>query len=151
VRVALDTNVLVYAEDTDPAGRPGLARQIVGRLPTPSVVVPAQVLGELFNVLRRKVKLPATDARRLVARWIRTYEVTPTTRDVLNDAFDFATQHKLAVWDPVILAAAARADCDYLLSEDMQDRFSWRGVTVANPFGATPLPTALAELLATGA
>lgn len=77
--------------------------------------------------------------------------MTPATRDVLNDAFDLATQHKLAVWDAVTLAAAARADCDYLLSEDMQDRFSWRGVTVANPLGATPLRTALAKLLATGA
>jgi predicted nucleic acid-binding protein len=34
----------------------------------------------------------------------------------------------------VILAAAAEADCRLLLSEDLQDGLSWRGVTVVDPF-----------------
>ena len=33
-----------------------------------------------------------------------------------------------------------------LLSEDLQDGFTWRGVTVANPFSASPHPL-LAGLL----
>jgi predicted nucleic acid-binding protein len=36
----------------------------------------------------------------------------------------------------VIFAAAAASGCRLLLSEDMQDGFTWRGVTVANPFAA---------------
>jgi predicted nucleic acid-binding protein len=34
-----------------------------------------------------------------------------------------------------------------LLSEDLQDGFTWRGVTVANPFGAAKRPL-LAAMLA---
>ena len=32
------------------------------------------------------------------------------------------------------LAAAAEAGCRLLLSEDLQDGFTWSGVTVVNPF-----------------
>lgn len=34
----------------------------------------------------------------------------------------------------------ASARCDLLLSEDLQDGFAWRGVTVTNPFGSAPDP-----------
>ncbi|WP_205963481.1 PIN domain-containing protein [Roseicella aquatilis] len=32
--------------------------------------------------------------------------------------------------------SAAEAECRLLLSEDIQDGFTWRGVTVRNPFAA---------------
>jgi predicted nucleic acid-binding protein len=147
VRLAFDTNILAYVEGVNTAAQQATAASLVRRIPPKFAVLPAQVIGELFNVLTRKARRPATVARTACADWATNYKVIPTTAAVLNDAFDLATQHSLPTWDAVILAAAARARCNFLLSEDMQDGFSWRGVTVANPFGATPLPTALAALL----
>jgi len=49
-------------------------------------------------------------------------------------AVDLASQHRMNIWDAVILASAADAGCRLLLSEDMQDGFTWTGVTVVNPF-----------------
>lgn len=37
-------------------------------------------------------------------------------------------------WDALILAVAAENHCRLLLSEDFQNGFTWRGVTVVNPF-----------------
>jgi predicted nucleic acid-binding protein len=48
--------------------------------------------------------------------------------------------HQLAFWDAIVLSAAADANCRVLLSEDLQDGFTWSGVTVVNPFAATPHP-----------
>lgn len=61
-------------------------------------------------------------------------------------AADLASDHGLAIWDSVVLASAADAGCRLLLSEDLQDGFTWRGVTVANPFALVlhPLLAALA-------
>ena len=53
---------------------------------------------------------------------------------------ELATSHQLSLWDAIMLAAAAQAGCRLLLSEDMQDGFTWRGVTVRNPFTTAPLP-----------
>ncbi len=54
---------------------------------------------------------------------------------------------RLGIWDAVILSAAADARCRLLLSEDLQDGFTWRGVTVVNPFASSP-HRLLAALLA---
>jgi len=35
-----------------------------------------------------------------------------------------------------MLAAAAGSGCRWLFSEDMQDGFIWRGVTIRNPLAA---------------
>jgi predicted nucleic acid-binding protein len=49
-------------------------------------------------------------------------------------------------WDAMILSAAADAGCTLLLSEDMQNGFVARGVTVVNPLADAPHPR-LAGLL----
>jgi len=66
------------------------------------------------------------------------FTVVPTTEMVLSRAMDVAAVHELATWDAVILAATAEAGCRLLLSEDMQEGFTWGGVTIVNPFAPTP-------------
>jgi hypothetical protein len=39
-----------------------------------------------------------------------------------------------------MLSAAADARCRLLLSEDLQNSFTWSGVTVVNPFAQTKHP-----------
>jgi predicted nucleic acid-binding protein len=56
MKIALDTNVLAYAEGANGAAMRDSALDIIQRLPQESVVLPAQTLGELFNVLVRKVR-----------------------------------------------------------------------------------------------
>ena len=134
MKVALDTNVLVYAEGVNGEARKDDANRLVGALSVSSVVVPVQVLGELFRVLTRKARRPASDARVAVQGWHDAYEVHPTTPTVLVSAMDLVVDHGLSSWDAVVVAAAAEAGCRLLLSEDMQDGFTWSGVTVTNPF-----------------
>jgi len=47
-----------------------------------------------------------------------------------------------------MMSVAAEAGCRLLLSEDLQDGFTWRGVTVVNPFAAErhPLLAALLDM-----
>jgi len=54
MRVALDTTVLAYAEGANGAIRRDHTLKLIQRLPPEAVVLPAQALGELFNVLVRK-------------------------------------------------------------------------------------------------
>jgi predicted nucleic acid-binding protein len=53
-------------------------------------------------------------------------------------AMDLASRHRVGIWDSVVLSAASFAECRLLLSEDLQDGFTWNGVTVVNPFKKTP-------------
>jgi predicted nucleic acid-binding protein len=138
VKVALDTNVLAYAENVNGSGRHETALDLVRRLPPEAVVIPVQVLGELFNVLLRKGERSHIGARTALLRWRDTFAVIETSSEIMLTAADLATDHRFGIWDAVILSAAAQAGCRLLLSEDLQDGFTWAGVTVVNPFASSP-------------
>jgi predicted nucleic acid-binding protein len=146
LRVALDTNILAYAEGVDGAERRGPALGLVRRLPQEATVIPVQVLGELFNVLVRKAGRSRSDAREALLSWRDTFPVIETSPEIMLAAVDLATDHRFGIWDAVILAAASQAGCRLLLSEDLQEGFTWGGVTVANPF-ASPRHALLDALL----
>ena len=149
MRVALDTNILVYAEGLNGLIKKQATLELMRKLPQDLIVLPAQTLGELFNVLVRKAARSPEEARSSVLSWSDSYDVADTTAKVVIAATDLASQHRLGIWDSVILAAAAEAGCRLLLSEDMQDGFTWTGVTVANPFAATLHPLLHAILQST--
>ena len=146
MRVALDTNVLAYAEGINGAERRNSALDLVQRLPQEAAVIPVQVLGELFNVLVRKAGKSRAEAREALLSWGDTFPVVETTPEVMLSAADLATDHQFGIWDAVILSAASEAGCRLLLSEDLQEGFTWGGVTIVNPF-ASPQHSLLTALL----
>ena len=146
MRIALDTNVLVYAEAANGALMRDRALKLIQRLPPGAIVLPAQTLGELFNVLVRKAKRRPSRAREAVLSWRDAYPVMETSAAVIVNATDLAADHGFTIWDSVVLAASAEAGCRLLLSEDLQEGFTWRGVTVVKPFAPTLHPV-LAALL----
>lgn len=135
MRVALDTNVLAYAEGIDDPDRRKIAVSLVSDLDSATTFLPIQVLGELFRVLR-KAKYSAAQARAIVLRWQNTFPAIETSVTVLRAALDLAVDHRFGIWDAIILSCAAESGCRLLLSEDLQDGFTWNGVTVVNPFVA---------------
>lgn len=135
MRVALDTNILAYAEGVNGAQMKNDAIDLIGRLPQASVVVPVQVLGELFQVLVRKAGRSPKEARAAILSWSDTFTIAETSGEVMLAAADLAVNHRFSLWDVVILSVSAASGCRLLLSEDMQDGFVWNGVTLTNPFG----------------
>jgi predicted nucleic acid-binding protein len=148
VRAALDTNVLAYAEGVDGRARRDAALNLLRRLPQEGAVLPVQVLGELFNVLIRKAGRSHHDARDSVLAWRDAFPLVETSPDVLLAAADLATDHRLGIWDAVVFAATSKAGCRVLLSEDLQEGFTWGGVTVVNPFASRRHPLLHALLAA---
>lgn len=134
MRTSLDTNILAYAEGANGAEMRGRALDVIDRLPAEEIVIPVQVLGELFNVLVRKMNRRPARAHEAVLGWRNSYATVDTSESVMSDALELASVHRLSIWDSVVLAAAAEAKCRQLLSEDLQDGFTWRGVRITNPF-----------------
>lgn len=138
MRIALDTNVLAYAEGVNGADRKTQALELIERLPIGNVFLPVQTLGELFQLLVRKLKHTPAQARTAVLAWRDAYTLIETSEDVLVAAVELAVAHRFSLWDGVVLAAASEGGCRLLLSEDLQEGFTWNGVTVTNPFTASP-------------
>ncbi len=140
MRVALDTNVLAYAEGVNGATMQEAALELIQGLPRESSLVPVQTLGELFNLLVRKAGWTRPNARAAILSWGDSFAAIETTPAVMFAAAGLSADHQMGIWDAVILAAAEAAGCRLLLSEDMHDGFTWNGVTVTNPFAASRHP-----------
>jgi predicted nucleic acid-binding protein len=134
MRVALDTNVLAYAEGVNGTVMKKTALQLIAKIPEDSPLLPVQVLGELFHLLVRKAGRSPERARAAVLGWYDAFPLIETSPSVLLAAADLAAHHNVVIWDSVILSGAAAAGCRLLLSEDLQPGFTWNGVTVVNPF-----------------
>jgi len=146
VRVALDTNVLAYAEGVNGAARKVDALGLIQRLPAGAALLPVQALGELFQLLVRKANRTAAQARAAILGWRDAFPLIETSETVIVGAAELAASHRFSFWDGVILASAAESGCRLLLSEDLQEGLTWNGVTVTNPFGVSPHPL-LTDLL----
>lgn len=134
MRLALDTNILAYAEGLGDAERCAQARHWVARAGQANAVLPSQVLGELQRVLVVKARRTPDAARAAVLGWADAFEIASSGWTALQAALDLCADHPLTVWDALILATAAESQCRLLLSEDLQHGFTWRGVTIVNPF-----------------
>ena len=151
MRVALDSNVLVYSAGVIKAEQDQtkkvLARSLIDTLDTRATVVcPLQTFGEAFSVMQRS-GWTREQCRDVLNEWSARFETVASSETAFLAALDLATDHKLQFWDALIISVAADAGCQFLLSEDLQPGFFWRGVRVANPF-ADVLDPALQKLLA---
>lgn len=140
MRIALDTNVLAYAEGVGSERKKIRSLELLEALNDASIVLPAQTLGELYRVLTGKAGRGAAAARAAVIAWADGYAVADSTWAAFESAFDLSTDHDLSVWDALILSVAAEQRCRLLLSEDLQHGFVVRGVTVINPYSQETHP-----------
>ncbi len=140
MRVALDSNFLLYAAGIDDAKRAEAAQRILDRLRADDTFIPVQVLGEVFRVLTRKAKRKAADVRAIILDFRDTFPLIETTPHTWLAAMDLSVDHQVNIWDSIIVSCAAEVDCRVLLSEDLQDGFVWRGLTVVNPFAEETHP-----------
>ena len=155
VRVAIDTNVLVYSLDAGAPDRPdprtAQARALLAQLrdnPAVQVVVPVQVSLELGHVLVRKLAWPAARYRDLLDALTQWIEFSATDLAACHAALELVATRKLQVFDAAIVSVAKAAGCSVLLSEDMQDRARYGTLTVLNPFLEANAAT-LGEILTT--
>ncbi|MFZ5676183.1 MAG: PIN domain-containing protein [Pseudomonadota bacterium] len=140
MRLALDSNILIYAEGGNDTRRQKIAHDTIAGLLPSQILIPLQAAAETFQWLVKKGGVARAEASARTSWWLESFTTQDTSREVFSGALELANVHGLQFFDALILAAAAAANVDILLSEDMHEGFAWRGVTVTNPFAAEPSP-----------
>jgi predicted nucleic acid-binding protein len=126
----LDTNVLIYAfAANDPRSAAAEALIAAGG------VISVQVLNEFVNVSRRKLRRDWAhiESEIAVLRALLDPPV-PVTIELHDAAVACAREHGFAFYDALIVAAATRAGCSVLYSEDMHHGRIIDHLTIHNPF-----------------
>jgi predicted nucleic acid-binding protein len=134
-RVALDSNILIYAELEPESGKGRRAADLILRAARDGVI-PVQVLGEFLRFVQRRVPAAFGDAIRQASIYQAAFLTPPSTDAIVNKAAELAHAHHMQFWDCVVCAASAEAGAKVLITEDMQDGRILDGLRLVNPFAA---------------
>jgi predicted nucleic acid-binding protein len=133
-RFSLDTNILIYAVDSDAGERHRLARELLGKAAQRDCVLTLQALAEFFHATTRKSLLEPSAAAAFVQDWLEVFQIVAAGEATLTDAMDAVDEHRLSFWDAMLWATARQAGCAAIISEDMQHGRRLSGVEFINPF-----------------
>lgn len=136
--VFVDTNILLYAEDSADEPKRQRARLWLdhlwlthrGRLST-------QVLNEYYVNAVRKLGMSQGDARAKVRR-MQLWQPWQIDHQTVEAAWGVEARHGFSFWDALIVAAAMQSGCAHLLTEDLQHGQRLESLTIVNPFLLAP-------------
>jgi predicted nucleic acid-binding protein len=137
-RYFVDTNVFVYTYDRNDTAKSDRAEAWVQWLwERAACSVSWQVIQELYWNAVQKFHAPAEKIREHVA-FLAELEPPDVTLGLLERAWFWTDRAGISFWDALIVSAAERCECRYLLSEDFQAGRQFGSVEVVNPFETTP-------------
>jgi predicted nucleic acid-binding protein len=138
--VFVDSNVFVYYRDASERDKQPKAQAWLRALwRTRTGRISYQVLHEYYVNVTAKLKpgLSRQEAQEDV-RSLMAWKPLALDESTLDGAFAAEKRFGLSFWDALIVTAAQRAGCAYLLSEDFQEGQDLDGVVIINPFERHP-------------
>jgi len=132
VKPFLDTNIVVYAFTSDDP-----RSERADTLIKAGGVISIQVLSEFVSVLRRKQRRKWAEIdEALGVLKILLDPPQPLTVELHEAAISLARHRRFSIYDSLVVAAALRAGCTTLYSEDFQHGQVVERLTIQNPFVA---------------
>jgi predicted nucleic acid-binding protein len=131
----LDTNVVVYAYDANHPEKQRVARDLLKSGIAGKLVISTQVLTEFAAILLHKISPPANaDAVMKGLDAMAAIRLVIPDAELIRRAVQVRASYGIHFYDGMIVAAAERAGCGRIWSEDFSAGQKYFGITVANPF-----------------
>jgi predicted nucleic acid-binding protein len=136
---AIDTNIFVYALDTDEPVKQVKAQALLQRLAPArgDTILLWQVAGELLSNLRKREtagRITTAEVEAHFRDFLAMFPLAIPTAQVFVTYFDLRARFSLSHWDALLLAACKEAGVTTLYSEDMDSGTDYDGLTIVNPF-----------------
>ena len=124
-----DTNVLLYLLSKD-AAKADRAEALLAS----GGVVSVQVFNEFASVASRKLAMTIAEIREILSTIRAACAVMPLDIETHDLGLDIAERHRFSIYDALIVAAAVRAGCAILYTEDLQQGQVIEKLQIRNPF-----------------
>ncbi len=114
-----------------------VAAQLIRKaLTTQKGIVSYQVVQEFFNVALKRFSQPMrlADAEQYLGTVFRPLLAVHSSPALYAEALHLQHQSGLSWYDSLIVSAAIQAQCDLLLTEDLQHGQQFGSLRIANPF-----------------
>jgi len=133
-KIFIDTNLIVYTLDKSNVYKQERARNIIRKIvDVHQLVISTQVIKEFYVVAINKMKADPIIVKNIIHNF-RNMEIVTNDLELIEQAIDISVISQISFWDSLIIAAAEKANCEYIFSEDLNPGQTYRGVLVINPF-----------------
>ncbi|HON13876.1 MAG TPA: PIN domain-containing protein [Treponema sp.] len=133
-KIFIDTNLIVYTLDKSNVYKQERARNIIRKIvDVHQLVISTQVIKEFYVVAINKMKADPIIVKNIIHNF-RNMEIVTNDLELIEQAIDISVISQISFWDSLIIAAAEKANCEYIFSEDLNPGQTYRGVLVVNPF-----------------
>lgn len=130
----LDTNVIVYANDSNDPVKQTQSLDVIERaFRNKTGVISVQVLQEYANTALHKLRQPRPIVLRQLVLLERLTVIAPDAA-LVRRALELTSLFSISFWDALIIAAAEKAGCQRLLSEDLNPGQIYGTILAVNPF-----------------
>ena len=129
VKPFFDTNILIYAFSQDDP-RTEVARILLAA----GGIISVQVLNEFASVATRRYGVEIAKIREILSAIRTVCSVKPLEVETHELGLELAERCRYSIYDSMIVAAALRAGCSTLISEDFQNGQKIDRLTIVNPF-----------------
>jgi predicted nucleic acid-binding protein len=134
----LDTDILVYSYDTSAPSKQHIARSLLAEAVIADFVTSTQVLAEFASTMIHKPRHAARPEDLITAlNAFHSIRVVPTDAGIVRRAVEARSKYGIHFYDGMIVAAAERARCTRIWSEDLNPGQNYFGIAVENPFAVT--------------
>ena len=131
----LDTNILVYSYDTVDLRKQEIAQNLVDQAIDGDLVISGQVLAEFASTLLHKMAPSMTPSGLVrILDALGPIRTIATDAGMVRRAVEAIGAYGLHFYDGLVIAAAERAGCETIWSEDFNAGQHYFGITVRNPF-----------------
>ena len=124
-----DTNILLYLLSKD-AAKANRAEVLL----TSGGVISVQVLNEFASIASCKLAMAIPEIREILSTIQAVCIVKPLDIETHELGLDMAEHYRFSIYDGLIVAAAVRAGCSILYTEDLQQGQVIDQLTIRNPF-----------------
>lgn len=133
-KIFIDTNLIVYTLDKSNANKQERARTVIREIvDVHQPVISTQVIKEFYVEAINKMKADPIIVKNIIHNF-RNMEIVTNDLELIEQAIDISVISQVSFWDSLIIAAAEKAKCEYIFSEDLNPGQTCRGVLVVNPF-----------------
>lgn len=132
-KIFIDTNILVYSIDKKDELKRQKARRILKKIiESHQPVISTQVIKEFFVVSTAKLQADPIVVKNILHNF-HNMEIVNNDLELIEQAIDISVISQISFWDALIIAAAEKAHCEFVFSEDLNSGQSYRGVLAINP------------------
>ena len=133
--VFIDTNVWVYALSAQNHAKKKVAVNLIANSYREDVIcVSSQVLKEFANFAFKKTAKSAAEINAMLTK-IGSYTFVADTRELIADGVVGKETWQVGFYDALMIAAANKAGCSTIFTEDLNNGQKYGNVTAVNPFG----------------